>query len=209
MPKVLAQSGDSLADLYDVEGSIAGIENLESKDVGLVHEMGSTIFSERVHGAINVIQTGDILQDVAWNLSLELPRLSRILNWSVVIDTAGRVNHCQLSMGDVTGSTEQDVPFWAWHGATGDFERTILMQIQGATAALAVELAPITAHGPTSPMLSFGPEQPSALTRVNQINFRGSSGSFGAGTVEATAIIYHALVSEPRPSSRGLPLPSW
>ena len=45
MVKILSQAGISLADLYNVEGSIAGIEQLDTRELPIVHEMSGTIFS--------------------------------------------------------------------------------------------------------------------------------------------------------------------
>ena len=63
MPKILAQAGISLADVYDVEGSIAGTDELLSEDVSLVHEMGGHMMSERCRSFVVTLATGDQIQN--------------------------------------------------------------------------------------------------------------------------------------------------
>ena len=63
MPKILSQAGDSLADSYDVAGSIAGVDDLITQDVQLLHEMGGTIFSERLTSQVLTIASGSIAQN--------------------------------------------------------------------------------------------------------------------------------------------------
>jgi len=67
MPKVLGQVGVSLADAYDIEGSIAGVDELVTRDVSLTHDMAATIFSERVSTAIRRSATAALAQNTLFD----------------------------------------------------------------------------------------------------------------------------------------------
>lgn len=207
MAKILSKSGDSLADAYDVQGSVAGIDELQSRDVNLVHEMGATIFSERVHGAIQAMSSAGVAQNATWNIEVLLPRVSRILNWVVFADVVSRVADAQLSLGDVAASNPIEVPFWSWDSVL-DAERVVRLNFAGSVSQ-EIMLIPALPSGVPGQLLAFGTEQPDAGTAVQRLAFRGTTLGFGAGSVIVTALIYHALSAVTRPSSRGLPLPSW
>lgn len=212
MPKVLAQAGTSLADVYDVEGSVAGVEDLESREVHLFHEMGSTIFSERVRGRVSVLTPGAIAQNLPFDITVVLPPgISRIHNW-MVVDTsavAGRILHCQMSISSISAGDETDCPFWVWELAT-DRERSCRMQVSGAAIATLIALGQTSGSDRQSgPLMGYGAEQPSPIQAVNQLIFRGRTSGFGAGTAIPSAILYDAFAITVRPSSRGLPVPSW
>lgn len=207
MPKVLSQAGISLADAYEIQGSIAGVEQLRSEEVALVHEMGGTMFSERITGGMVRLTSGAIAQSTDFNISMATPiqGLMRILGCFVQIDTAGRLTNAQLSNGSTIGGDEHDCPFWAWAtGAGEDFERGIIVQASGAAVAGRVMLVP--SNRPNIPGMIIGDEQ---RIGVPQIRFRGQSAAFGAGTVTAIATLYVASAADPRLTSYGLPIPSW
>jgi len=200
--KILSRAGVSLADTYDVQGSIAGIEQLESREVTLAHEMGATIFSERLSGSIRRANTGDILQSVSWNIVLsDLPNfITRVLGVQVFADDSGRVNDVTVSIRDEDAGRE--IPIFAWdlnftnvvsriedNGGGVNTVRTLVNAIVGA------------------PSLLIGDSQPQA---VNRIAFRGSSTAFGAGNVNVTMVLYQAFTHIAGGlSSFGLPIPSY
>ena len=204
MVKILSQAGISLADVYDVEGSIAGIEQLRSEEVQLVHEMGATIFSERVSGAIRRATTGDINQSTTWDIVLtDLPAgVSRILGVSVFADVGSRVNDAAVSLRDPTGGRE--IPVFLWDSTQGVLV-VARMRDDGAAAATFNVLASTLNIGAVPSML-IGEGQPQ---RVNEIAFRGGTNAFGAGTVEVIMLVYLALAQVGGISSRGLPVPGW
>jgi len=207
VPKPLSDAGSSIAESYDVEGSSIAIENIDARDIGLVHEMGGTIFSERVHGAIQLFQTAALLQTVTFDVEVLIPRISRILNWGVIIDTAGRCLNAQMSVGDVEATLPVELPFFTWDSVI-DSERTIRHQAGGGRTNV-TWLAPSTPPNTPSALLTFGVDQPDDLTATHRISLRGTTATFGAGTIVVTGMIYHALSAVVRPSSRGMPLPSW
>jgi len=203
-PKILAQTGVSLADVYDIEGSIVGVDHLDANDVNLVHEMGATIFSERLGATIQRFVTGDLAADDTFDLTLVVSGIYRVLSVTVLVDTAARINRAQLSLRDP--GTGREIPFFIW--TTGiDVEHAIRIVEEGA--AVGNFTAMTQAVPQTMPTLGMGVGQ-----RVNQrvgaeIVFRGLATSFGAGTVEATALVHVANASVERLGSTGLPIPSW
>lgn len=209
MGKILSKSGDSLADVYDVEGSIAGIDNLESANVNLVHEMGATIFSERAGGRIISIETGAIVQSVNFNqefdVSVDVPGFSRVLGVTVISNDPSRVEQAQVSITSPTGPTtsaETDLPIWAWDEGEPNIGVSIL--VNGATFTSSKLLVPAQPFAIPNLMLGNDSRAP-----INLLNFRGRSTGFGAGTVTVTALIYMVFAEPGALSNRGLPLPSW
>ena len=204
MVKILSRAGVSLADTYDVQGSIAGIEQLQSEEVTLVHEMGGTIFSERVSGFIRRITSGAIAQNVLWDKVLsDLPAGPfRILGVVVLADTAARTNRAMVAIQQADG--EREIPIFTFKvGATGMEEITIRIVENGQAATDISQLvSPIT----LLPNLCLGGGQPQ---RTPNVSFRGVSSGFGAGTVELTLLLYIAFSQIGGISSKGLPVPSW
>jgi len=202
MVKVLSQSGISLADVYDVVGSVAGIEQLESTEVSLVHEMGSTIFSERYVTSFRRMSTGDILQSVVFDVLIDnLPITPvRLLGVSVITDDVARVNHVVLSVRE--GST-QDIPIWTWD--VGNSERGRVLD-NGVVSTFDV-LRP--SQGTVMVPNLIGASGQGPFPMVDGLSLRGSSAAFGAGTVEVIAILHVAFVFQAGLSSSGLPLPGW
>ena len=204
MAKILAQAGVSLADIYNVVGSIAGIEELITREVHPFHEMGHTIFSERVSADIIRATSGDILQNVDFDVVLdelgEVP--SRLLGVCVLTDAVARLNYAQISVRDPT--TEREIPLFVWDNN----EESMVVRIQENGAALTNwdYLATALGGGAGVPSMLFSTAQP---LDVNEIAFRGRSAGFGAGTVEVVALLYQAGPQLKGLSSRGLPLPSW
>jgi len=199
--KILSQAGSSLADTYDVEGSIAGIEQLETRELPIVHEMGGTVFSERASGFIRLSTSGAILQSTNWdNVFTDLPAgIIRILGFFVFSDDATRITQATLS---VRGENNREVPIFAWDSGEGSFAARIdnggVADIRGLGSNLGT--------GGGVPSMLFGIGQPQ---RVPEVAFRGTSTAFGAGTVTVSAFLYLGFSEVGGISSRGLPVPSW
>jgi len=215
MVKILSQAGMSLADTYNVEGSIAGVEQLRSEEVQLVHEMGTTILSERMASTIQAFNPGAIAQstgfDVRW---VFLPNvISRLVNVSVCVVAAegGRIGNAQVSIEtlDSAGAVAAEIPIWMWN-ATDSFVVDIEWSNQGAAAAEHEFLVPRSGPHVQLPYLTVG-----TLSRFSSamIQFRGATTAFGAGTVTPLVQLHvnFPLVASagPSPSSFGLPVPSW
>jgi len=202
VPKVLAKSGDSLADLYDVVGSIAGVEELQSRDVQLLHEMGGTIFSERLSTRILSDTSGAVAQSTAIDtviLGFTTQPLARILGIFVFVDVTARIADLAVSLED-DAAVGQGIPIWVW-GGTED----VVRMVDAGVGVNAIALVPTAAFN-LMPALMLGTPQPE---RTPNLTMRGNTSAFGAGTVEA---IVHTLIAFPAlggVSSRGLPLPSW
>jgi len=203
VPKILAQAGMSLADLYDIEGSIVGVDQLDADSVTLVHEMGTTLFSERLSGSMRRGLSGSILQSVNWDFVItDLPTgIWRVLSVMVVVSPGSRIDHAQLSMRSPRDGRE--VPFWNWESGN-NVESSIRIVENDSAAGNTTILIP----SPTElPAFGLGRGQPQL---VNEIAFRGRSSAFGAGTVDATAVLYIAHTQLGGGiTNKGLPVPSW
>lgn len=206
MVKILGQSGRSISDAYDVDGSIVGIERLEAREVTLVHEMGATIFSERASGFIRRAATGDILQSVNWDIVIsDLPAgISRILGLAVISDASTRISFCTVSVRDPASGAERELPIFIWD--TNEDVITVRIEENGAAAANFGMLVSAPSVGVNMPSMLIGSGQPQ---RVGEIAFRGATTAFGAGTVFARLLLYVAFSQVGGLSSRGLPIPSW
>jgi len=202
MGKVLSQSGTSLADAYDVLGSVAGINQIRTEEVQLVHDMAPTLTMERMAARIFVMATAATAASTAFAVALTPPTASAMRVYGVVVqvDTTSRMTEINLTARDPTNATE--IPIWRWDGTNED---TIRMD-DGTALADQIVLRPDLAYNPL-PMNMFGID---LLVHVNQFRLRGTTSAFGAGTVLATAQIYIAFIDAPGAlSSKGVPIPSW
>jgi len=201
MSKILAQAGISLSDVYDVQGSVVGVEELLSREVSLTHDMGQTLQSERLSADVRRAESTAVAQDLPFSAGLlSLPRIPcRILAIIVVTSVTSRILNCAVSVSDAGDS--QEIPIWAWDGTN---ERTLRFVDDGSESNL------ITLVGdPTFsrlPSFTFGRDQPQS---VESIVVRGTSSGFGAGTVQVTLLAYIAFADIAGISSYGLPIPSW
>lgn len=203
MAKILSQSGDSLADTYDVKGSVAGIDQLETRELPIVHEMGGTLFSERLSASIRRSTTGNINQNTEWdNVLADLPATpGRILGVCVISSDANRILNASVSVQEQAG--DREMPIFLWD-TNEQFLAARLVE-NGAAAGLFNFLANALNIG-TVPSMLIGTEQPQPIDRVS---FRGDTTGFGAGTVVATMLLYVAFSQVAGISSRGLPIPGW
>jgi hypothetical protein len=207
MPKILSQAGDSLADAYDVVGSIAGVEDLITADVQLLHEMGGTIFSERITSQVLTIASGSTAQNSSFTGSFEdaADSPTRILGIQVLTSTAGRVQLASVSILQSDGGQEQ--PIFVFD-STDDEEGLVSCTIDGGASAL---------YGHLSPRLSATPVLMTRMGNSNNmphLKLRGLTEGFGAGTVQITALVLIARAGPGvpvagTPESHGLPIPSW
>lgn len=207
MPKVLAQAGTSLADNYDVEGSVAGIDELLSKEVFLLHEMGGQIFSERLKSHIILIETGLVAQSIESTINLiGLPDCPhRILDVTVISTSAGRTLNVAIDVVDPV--TDREMPYLVWSNLV-DAEATFRWSRDGAGPADESYLIPSLNLFPTL-LTRQGDTGQMARIRMRCVN-----DAFGAGTNNIIALIHlcraFPLTSTPgTPSSHGLPIPGW
>lgn len=208
--KVLAQAGFSLADIYDIEGSIAGIDHVDTHEVHLSHEMGGTVFSERLQSFILLGRTGDVAQNTNFDVDIagDLPvAISRILGVFVLADTVARVNHACISISNnITG---REMPIWSWDDAD-DGETQVRYVDDGEAAAVFFGLRQTGINRLPTLLTQIGSDK-----SMPRIFLRGATLGFGAGTVETIALV-HVAVPSPgtpvpagAPSSFGLPIPGW
>lgn len=206
MSDILARAGISLADVYDVRGSVAHVEELLSREVHLFHEMGGTIFSERASGVMNIMTTGAVLQNV--NIGVQATGLPttpmRILGILALVDTAARVDFLSVAAVDSIAGAETDYPIFTWDSAV-DGVRDVRHLLAGAGPTNTIMLVP-TLGGNYMPNLLLGSTAPAA---VSGLTLRGRTTGFGAGDVTVDVVVYLAFADEQGVSSYGLPIPSW
>lgn len=205
MTKILSRSGDSLADIYDVEGSIAGIDQLETRELPIVHEMGGTVFSERFTTRVFRITSGALAQNLAYAVELiTLPETpARLLGIQVFVDSTARTTRVAVLATDPT--LGQDFPLWVWNAAAAD---TAVVTFEDASThanrSLLIPWLGINVY----PAFVGGRDQQDSM--VSSVTLSGLTSGFGAGTVTATALLYLAFPrGDINISGRGLPIPSW
>ena len=203
MVKILSQSGNSLADTYNVVGSSFGIERLETQELSIVHEMGTTVFSERFSTFIRSATSGAINASASFNVVInDLPAgVWRILSVFVFADVPGRANLASVALHERL--QEREIPFWVWDTAL-DESPVVRFVDDGAAVGEVIQLRPT--QPATVPHITAGGGQPQ---RISDIAFRGNSGAFGAGTVTIKLLLNIGFAAIGGLSSRGLPIPSW
>lgn len=201
--KILSQAGISLADTYDIQGSIAGLEELDATSVKTVHEMGATIFSERLSGQILRAEPAAMAQSTSTSAALAnfSAVATRILGIQVLVDVTARMLRCAVVARAVRAPI-QEIPIWVWDATNED---SITMSDDGAGPANKIFLRPSATYT-ANPTLLIGSNQP---VIVDQLVMRCSSNAFGAGTVTPTMIVYVAFAGLGGLSAAGLPIPGW
>ncbi len=206
MTKILSRAGASLADIYDVEGSIAGIEQLETRELPIVHEMGATVLSERFTTRIFRITTGALAQNILFAVELTtLPETpARLLGVQVIATDGGRVDRCAVLATDPT--LGQDFPLWVFDAGTPANE-VIAMEDAGVHALFGL-LVPRTGIN-AFPSFVGGRVQQDSM--VSSVTLSGDTTGFGAGTVTVTALLLLAFPRNDgsRRAALGRPIPSW
>jgi len=201
--KILADAGKSLADIYNVVGSIAGIEHLETHTLPIVHEMGGTVFSERFSTLLIRSPGAAIAQNLGFNFILDsLPPFPfRIYGVQVFIDVTARMLIASVAVQNPIN--EREMPIWHWDSAT-DIETRIAYDDDGAGPSTHIFLQP--AANSFIPHMMAGTGQPQ---ETPNLAFRGVSAGFGAGTVQAVLLLHIGFSEVKGLSSYGLPIPSW
>lgn len=203
MVKILSQTGISLADIYDIEGSIVGVEQLEAGEVHTVHEMGATVFSERFGQALIRATSGALAQNTTWDVILtpDVSSFWRVQQVMVLSDQPTRITNCVVSIRDPGAGRE--MPVWIWDSNFADPSIGVRLQEDGG----AVGATNAFLNGQTYlPAMGTNPDQPQSIP---EIAFRGLTNGFGAGTATQIVVIVLAFAEVQGISSRGLPIPSW
>lgn len=195
----------SLASAYDVRGSIAGLEELRQEEVAVVHEMGHTIFSERLAAAIRRAST---TQNQSFNFNIfiaDLPATPYMLHGVTVFsNNAARLTEIAVFARDP--NADREIPIWLWDDPNIHSQR---MEDDGGGIGAEDILDPDPAFT-KFPLLMVGNGQPTQQI-VNTLVMRGSTTAFGAGSVTVTFLVHisFAHVGQGSLNSFGIPIPSW
>ena len=209
MSRILSQSGKSLASTYEIDGSQIGVDELLSQDVSLLHEMGGTIFSERLRSQVITLATGSIGQNSEFEATFEFDDLVdspvRILGCQVVANAVTRVQLAQVSIQGVGSSGEFPFYIYDYDDAPAGL---VILSIQGAAVDTYIQLSPRQIQVPT--LITRKGDEGTMPGFV----LRGLTTGFGGGTVQCTALINICRAGQATPvagdpKSHGLPLPSW
>lgn len=205
--KILSQAGTSLADVYDIEGSVAGLHSIDVDEIKGVHELGGQIHSERLVAFLTTQTTGGVLQNTTFaNTSGSFPdSINRIMHLSVLASVGARLAHVSVAFQDTASGRE--IPIWVWDNAD-DRDQAIEWSNDGAGATTVQHLSTLVTHLPTLMTRVGTPRLMGALI------LRGLTSGFGAGTVTVFLVTQilrpnPAVVVPGDPSSHGLPIPSW
>jgi len=202
MSRILTKSGASLADVYDVEGSVAGIEELNSESVFLTHEMGATILSERLVSETTIFQTGDLLQTVDFEVFEPQPLVhSKIVALTVMTNQASRIGTICVGFTDSVVGLNTNPIYSFETGKGSDFTRVIRTRVDGNLVDIG-ELVP--SNPAIVPVFQCG-----AAVDVQRLAAIGKTLTFGAGTIQLTIMVTRVFPRLGGVSSRGLPVPSW
>lgn len=204
--RVQTQSGSSLADIYNTKGSKLDIDEIDVREIKGVHEMGATIFSERLSGGIRRGSTGAIAENIVFGEVMNMATVpSRLLALVVFTDNAARIDDCNVVILSTESDGDlQECPLWIWDGANSEIARFI----DNAGNADEHNVLLPTPGTRSLPSMSFGTDQP---TIADRLVLRGTTTGFGAGTVTLTMLAYvaNALARTGEISSRGLAIPGW
>jgi len=199
--KTLTRSGSSLADIYDVVGSSVAVEQLRTEELPIVHEMGSTVFSERMSFAYRRAPLTGIAQNTDFDIvTTDLPNTpTRLLGVGVFTDDASRILRAAVIASIPLG---RELPLWVFDGTN-----FIIVRMRDSGTVGNEEMLLPSPATELTPNFVGGSAQPQT---VADINLRGRTTGFGAGTVDIFGLYYLAFSQVgPGLSSRGLPVPGW
>jgi len=201
--KVLGRSGFSIPDTYDIRGSKVDIQDIDAANPPLVHELGATIFMERLSMGVFILETGNVAQSTNFDVTFALADVSvaRVLAVEVVNDAVGQTAHANVALRD--DPAEREIGIWTWD-ATNDAEHLIRRQLQGAAISNMGLLRPNAQVQVPSLMLGLDHRDP-----VNMIAFRGATTAFGAGNMTFDCQVLLAFSHEDGINSFGVPIPGW
>jgi len=199
--KILAQTGISIPDVYDLKGSGFGPLFMQDREIHLVHEMGHTIFSERLGATIRRQTTGAVLASTGWDFEIvDLPATPvRVLGVSVITDNSARLSVATVSLRQT--ASQREIPIFEWDANEGVI--TSDLEDNAGGAGNTSSLVPVRTVLP-SLLVGSDSQQP-----MGAIAFRGSTTAFGAGDVTTVALIHIAFAQVGGISSYGLPIPGW
>lgn len=207
MVKILSKAGQSLADMYQVAGSIVGVDELETRELGIMHELGATVFSERFTTTILKARSAPTAQNTNIDMSFDGQSgtsMARVLGVAVFCNIAAQMATFQVSVHREPGvgtNVDQDYPVWIWGGDS--FPTRI--SLDGTLVQRDVLLgAPGQVHLP-----NFLEGSKQGTNPVLDLRMRGRTAGFGAGTETIWVLIYLAFTVSGGISDFGARIPSW
>jgi len=200
---VQSQAGESLTHTYDVRGGQAPIERIETQVVQAVHDMATTITSERMSTFIRRSTVIDTIQTTNVELTMtDLPLgIARILALTVITSNASRIAHATVSIQ----SSARGMPIWAWDGTNAPTQRFMGASADSSFGSVAV-LQGEPAFDRLPVILASG-DQPQSNP---DITLAFQTTSFGAGDVDMTLeVLLGFIATASGISGIGNPIPSW
>lgn len=208
MTEILSQAGFSLADMYDVVGSIAGIDELLSKEVSLVHDMQAQIFSERFRFQMFQVRSDPTGQNTNIDLNIDLigglgDSIGRILGVVVVCNLATQMATASVAAHRpaLGPAIFRDFPFWIWGGDTFPTRLGLdgtIVQRDVLIGAPGQNMLPSFAGGTKQGPFPF-----------TDIRCRGRTSGFGAGTETVWFLVYVGFTQTDGVSNYGARVPGW
>jgi len=189
--------------MYDVEGSVAGIDQLLTNELPIVHEMGATLFSERFRTRVRRLTAVDVLQSTTIDVEItNLPEgVTRILGVVVFADNPARLENCAVMVHDPVDG--RDFPIWVWEEAQGDAE--VRIEDDGAKTVQQLLTPQIGLQLPSFVLSDINAPPPP----FSVIALRSDTTAFGAGDVTLTAFVHIGFTFVGGLSSYGARVPSW
>jgi len=206
VPRILSKAGESLADVYDVEGSVIQVADLVTGELPIVHDMASTVMSERMHMTQLTATSGAVPQSANFGAQIanwvDVP--TRIMSIAVIGDTASRLSHITITQRDDGGAEH---PLLVWDSAQ-DVERICRIDLLGVGVSNNIIYAPSI---PVSQVLMV---RDGETSQMGTFIMNGTTTAFGAGSLEVLMCVLVARPTRDTPAagdakSWGLPLPSW
>lgn len=208
MSFIQSRIGASLASLYDVRGSIAGLEILRQEEVSVVHDMALTASSERMSAAIRRAEIGETAQSINFALVMsDFPTDPWMLHGLQVVTVDAEADFTRIGVNmrrTAPNGDFQEMPIWNWDETNSS--SAILVDDDNAAAQF-VLFHPVEGTK-VLPLLMLGTDQPQT---VQDLIIRGDTAAFGAGTVTLVVLARLSLFDPGglNRSAHGLPVPSW
>lgn len=215
MARSQSAGGSSLASIYDTKGTaLAANAEIMGGEIALTHDMGALLFAEAYRVQVFRIEVTGVSQSSTFGETLDdLPASPFRVMGMVVFTTVGADSFITASLMVRDRDDQMEVPLFIWEFADGQstvrFEPGDPFGVAGYTV---LNQAPTNISQQTQYLMQGTKTNPDGTLGVSSLSLRGSTDSFGAGTVGLHANIVIASANAPGSgalANRGLPIPGW